>query len=183
MTNNGNCPQIEIAMASWTITDCMGHTAVCSQTVTVVDTNPPTILNCSNIIETTCTSNVQVTWTVSAWDGCGGSNVTVTSTPPSGSFFNADTTNTVTNTAVDLCDNITNTCFFTVAVTRPVLGPISCARTGFNITLTWASGILQSCTNLLPPAPWVDVPGAMPPSFTTNVGLQQQYFRLRCDSP
>jgi hypothetical protein len=146
--------------------------------------NPVTI-NCpSNIIGTTCTSNLQVSWTnVSASSSCSGTNVTVTSTPPSGSFFNADTTNTVIVTASDLCGN-TNTCSFTVAVTRPVLGPITYTRTATTFTLNWANGILQSCTNLMKPSTnWVDVPGANPPSFTTNFSGVEEFFRLRCESP
>jgi hypothetical protein len=171
------CPPV--ATASWTITDCLSQSAVCTQNVTMIDAVPPILVCPTNIIATTCTSNVQVPWTVSATDGCGGTNVTVASVPPSPGTFNADTTNTVIVTAVDLCDNITNTCSFTVAVTRPVLGPI----TYTTVTLIFANGILQSCTNLNPPAIWVDVPGASPPSYTTNFSSVDEYFRLRCESP
>ena len=176
---NGDCPQI--ATESWIITDCLGHSVVCTQNVTILDTTPPTMLCPGNIITNICTSNVQVTWTAFAW-ACNSTNIPVTSTPPSGSFFNADTTNTVTNTAVDLCGN-TNTCFFTIAVTRPVLGPLTYTRAATTVTLIYANGILQSCTNLNPPAVWVDVPGASPPSFTTNFTSLEQFFRLRCESP
>jgi len=170
-----------IATGSWTITDCLGHNAVCTQNVTIMNTTPPTITCPSNIVRTTCTSNVQVTWTVLA-SPCSGTNITVTSTPPSGSYFNANTTNTVTNTAVDGCGN-SNTCFFTVAVTRPVLGPISYVSTKTSVTLTWCcGGILQSSTNLVSPANWVDVPGASSP-WTVLFGDTMMYYRLRCQSP
>jgi hypothetical protein len=178
---NWVCPPI--ATATWTITDCNGNSAGCTQNVTMLDTVPPLLICYSNIVVTTCTSNVQVTWPFWAWDGCGGTNVSVWSTPPPGSFFNADTTTTVNVTAVDLCDNITNTCSFTVQVTRPGLGPITYTATRTTFTLTWANGILQSCTNLSSPAYWVDVPGATPPSFTTNFSGVDQFFRLRCESP
>ena len=178
---NGFCPMI--ATATWTITDCLGQTAVCTQNVTMIDAVRPLLICSSNITVTTCTSNAQAFWTVWSWDGCGGTNVTVTCNPTNGSFFNADTTNTVNVTSVDLCDNITNTCSFTVAVVRPVLGPITYTiGVGPSFTLHWANGILQSCTNLSP-ANWVDVPGASPPSFTTNFGRLEEFFRLRCQSP
>ncbi len=178
------CPPI--ATATWTITDCLGQSAVCSQTVTMIDAVPPILICSSNITVTTCTSNAQAFWTVWSWDGCGGKNVTVTCNPTNGSLFNADTTNTVNVTSVDLCDNITNTCSFTVAVVRPVLGPISYTYNPLDIphhcTLIWANGILQSCTNLTSPATWVDVPGATSPS-TVNFGSALMFYRLRCESP
>jgi len=83
--------------------------ASCSFTVTVNDTQPPTI---------TCPANVvspapgPVAFSPTASDNCPG--VKTTCTPPSGSTFNAGTTN-VTCTATDTAGN-TATCGFTVTV-------------------------------------------------------------------
>jgi len=89
--------------------------AACSFTVTVNDTEPPSI-NCpANIVTNTspgtCVAS-NVTWTVMASDNC--SNVTVNSTPASGSTFPRGVT-TVVCTATDGSGN-TNTCSFTVTV-------------------------------------------------------------------
>ncbi|HXU35283.1 MAG TPA: HYR domain-containing protein [Blastocatellia bacterium] len=96
-------------------TDASGNTSAnCSFTVTVNDTENPTISCPANIVRSTdpgvCTA--VVTFVVTASDNCPG--VTVVSSPPSGSVFPKGTT-TVMNTATDASGN-TATCSFTVTI-------------------------------------------------------------------
>jgi len=91
--------------------------ANCSFTVTVNDTQPPTITCPANIITTsnaTCPPSVSqvANFTTTASDNCPG--VVVVCNPPSGSSFPVGTT-TVTCTATDATGN-TATCSFTVSV-------------------------------------------------------------------
>jgi hypothetical protein len=105
---------------TWQVTDCCTNTATCSQTVTVVNTNPP-VINCpSNIVVVSCT-NVPVCYSVTATSACC-SNVTVVCTPPSCSSFAPGTVTTVNCVAKDCCGN-TATCSFTVTVQGCVTPP------------------------------------------------------------
>jgi hypothetical protein len=179
---SGTCPYVYTA--TWTIKDCVGTTTYCSQNVTLTNPPPPTVVCPSNIIASTCTSNIQVVWSASAFDCAGLTNgITVVSTPPSGTFFNADTTNTVHVSATDMCGN-SNSCTFTVAVIRPPRGILTIGLTSAtNITITWTNGaILQVSTNLASTNSWMDIPGANSP-FNTNVGMPDAFYRLRCDNP
>ncbi|MEK8180737.1 HYR domain-containing protein [Flavobacterium buctense] len=99
---------------TWTATDASGNTASCNQTVTVNDTEAPTI---------TCPANINVdmdpgscgavvTFAASASDNCG--TATISYSPASGSLFAVGTT-TVTATADDGHGN-TASCTFTVTV-------------------------------------------------------------------
>jgi hypothetical protein len=110
----GMCPQY--ITQTWQIIDACGDTNTCSQTVTVEDTLPP-LINCQNIVVsvTNCSSNVQVCYTPTANDPCSGSNLTVTCTPPSCSYFTPGTTTTVNCVATN-CNGLTNNCSFTVTV-------------------------------------------------------------------
>ncbi|MBI5857334.1 MAG: HYR domain-containing protein [Sphingobacteriales bacterium] len=92
--------------------------ASCSFTVTVNDTQPPTITCPSNII--VCGSQA-VSYSATASDNCPG--VTVSYSPASGSVFPVGTT-TVTATATDASGN-TATCTFTVTVNPiPTVNPV-----------------------------------------------------------
>ena len=180
VTNTPACPLV--VTRTWTATDCCTNTSTpCSQTVTVVDTNPPAIICPSNIVVFTCGTNAIVFWTITATDTC--SSVTVTSSPPSGTAFLPNTTNTVVATARDACGN-TNSCSFTVAVRRPVLGPVFIQYVVTNkVVLTWTNGILMVSTNVL--GPYVDVPGATSPYTNTTLPMPptNRFYRLRCNSP
>jgi hypothetical protein len=136
----------------------------------------------SNIVVYICDTNpVVVTWPTNlVSDTC--SSVTVTSTPPSGTAFPPNTTNTVVVTAHDDCGN-TNRCSFTVAVRRPVLGPITVTTVPTNkVVLTWTIGILQTTTNLF--VPFADVPAATSPYTNSTVPPPvARFYRLRCTSP
>jgi HYR domain len=165
----------------WQATDCCSNTATCTQLVSVVDTTGPVITCPTNRVVKTCDTNVQVFWFMSAVDKCS-SSVTVTSAPPSGAYFLANTTNTVTVIAWDACSNFSS-CSFTVAVTRPILGSLSISLTNTNtlVVVQWTDGILQHCTNVL--GPYVDILGALPPTYTTPVTNDARFYRLRCLSP
>jgi hypothetical protein len=94
-----------------------GTGPTCSFTVTVNDTQPPTITCPANIFvaaQAHCppTTSRTVNFTVTASDNCPG--VTVVCSPASGSIFPVGTT-TVTCTATDTSNN-TATCSFTVTV-------------------------------------------------------------------
>jgi hypothetical protein len=134
-TNTSLSPCVTTATRQWQATDCCGNaSALCSQTVTIVDTTPPVI---------TCATNKTVqcgsAWSFdppTAIDGCCGTNVTITvlstltnnPTPCPG---------TITRTwrATDCCNN-SATCSQTVTnrdTTPPVL---TCAS---NITVAVGS--------------------------------------------
>ena len=118
---NGTCPQV--ITRTWRAVDACGNpgTNSCSQTVTVVDTTPPQLLGCLNL-STNAFPGLHgnyVTYAITAVDTCPGA-VTLTCTPPSGSFFPIGT-NLVLCTAVDACGN-TRSCEFTVTV-GPAVDP------------------------------------------------------------
>ncbi|MGA9768898.1 MAG: HYR domain-containing protein [Blastocatellia bacterium] len=97
-----------------TVNDAAGNPASCSFTVTINDTQAPTVTCPANIVTPAAMGQCSrvVTFTVTASDNCPG--VSVVSTPPSGSTFPKGTT-TVTSTATDASGN-TATCSFTVTV-------------------------------------------------------------------
>jgi hypothetical protein len=169
---NGVCPKI--AVRTWAAVDCCNNTNTCSQTVTIVDTTPP-VINCpTNIIVDTCDTNAYVTWSLSATDNCS-TNITIVSTPPSGTWFARGTTNNVHVVATDACGN-TNTCDFLVIVSRPTLA-LSYNFMGGTVTLTWSDGVLQQAPTIV--GPWTDVPLATSP-YTTSTSGSYRFFRLRC---
>ncbi|SPE50652.1 hypothetical protein SBV1_1190022 [Verrucomicrobia bacterium] len=172
-TTNGLCPQA--ITRTWVAIDCCQNRAVCSQTVTVVDTNPPSIDCPTNLVVQTCATNTTVTWTVNASDPCG-YPVTVVCTPPSGSTFTNPSTNNVHCVATDPCGN-TNTCDFTVTVEAPVLD-LSINRNANTITLTWSGGgTLEEASNIL--GPWTTIPLATSP-WTVTISNPQEFYRLVC---
>jgi len=157
----------------WGATNCCGLTGTCTQTVTVVDTTPPTILGCSNILVYTCCTNLAVPWNVTATDNCG--SVTVSCSPPLGTYFASGTTNWVSVVAEDACGN-TNTCGFLVTVLKTQL---TVSITGTNtITLSWpGDGVLQKADDLR--GGWTDVLSASSP-YPAIISAQQRFYRLRC---
>jgi uncharacterized repeat protein (TIGR01451 family) len=108
-----------------TAIDAAGNRSTCSFTVTVTDTERPTIVCPTNItlVAATGQCGAVVNYaTPTATDNCPG--VTVTCSPPSGSFFPVGTT-TVTCTASDASGN-SATCSFTVTVTDTEKPTIAC---------------------------------------------------------
>ena len=107
-----------------TVSDSSGNSSSCSFTVTVNDTQPPTIGCPGNIVTTTSPGQCSrvVTYSTTANDNCPG--VTVNCSPSSGSSFNKGTT-TVTCTATDTSGN-TASCSFTVTVNDNENPTITC---------------------------------------------------------
>ena len=116
--------------------DASGNVSLCSFTVKVVDTQYPVIVCPSDLVLTAdpgrC-SRSNVTFTVSATDNCGVTNL-VTS-PASGSLFPVGVT-TVTSKASDANGNV-SLCSFTVTVTDPQDPVITCPS---NLVLTADAG-------------------------------------------
>jgi len=122
-TSSGTCGTITCTppsgsffpVGTTTVTCTASGGPSCTFTVTVNDTQPPTITCSCNLTAVTPTPNdpcVVVNFTTTASDNCPG--VTVVCNPPSGSCFPLGTT-TVTCTATDASGN-TATCSFTVTV-------------------------------------------------------------------
>jgi hypothetical protein len=184
-------PCLKSITRNYYISDCIGFIGVCSQTVTVEDTNPPVFtLFPTNLVGFTCDTNLAFTWSVTATDTC--SSVTVTSAPPSGTSFPDLSTNTVLVTAIDACGNATNKSF-TVAVVRPALSLLyinyylsTNHPATNNYVVTWTNGILQvstatnlsNTTNVM--GPYVDVPSATSP-YTNTANVPARFYRLRCN--
>jgi hypothetical protein len=164
--------------ATWEAIDCCSNISTCTERVYVVDTTPPDITCPTNMTVKTCGTNVQVFWSVSAADKCG--TASTSSTPPSGTFFPANSTNTVVCQAWDQCGN-TNMCQFTVAVVRPVLGAITITYASGFITIHWTDGILQQANNVV--GPYSDVLGASPPTYSVAATNAAAFYRVRCLSP
>jgi uncharacterized repeat protein (TIGR03803 family) len=120
-TTNGSCPQL--VTRTWQATDCCGNPTNCSQTVTIVDTTPPTI-SCAGDKTVEC-GTAWVFDPPSVSDICSGTNITL-------SIINLVTNGfcpsliTVTWQATDLCGNI-NTCTQTVTVVDTTPPVLTCA--------------------------------------------------------
>jgi len=128
---NGFCPQS--ITRTWLASDACGNSAQCSQTVTVVDTTPPVITGCRDILTNSLASNNGnfVTYPLpGATDNCDGP-LTVTCDLPSGSFFRVGQT-PVHCVVTDGCGN-TNSCSFIVTVrgvcVEIISEQFSCAET------------------------------------------------------
>lgn len=103
-----------------TATDSLGNTTSCSFPVTVVkDVTAPVITCPANITIATCSNKVPAYYKATAKDDCS-PTVTISCVPPSGSQFNAGTTNIVTCTATDACGNHSS-CSFAVIIINNLL--------------------------------------------------------------
>ncbi len=122
-----------------------------------VDTSLP-VINCPGDIVTNSCTKVQVFFTVSASNTYGGT-LTAFANPPSGSFFDPNTTTTVNCTTTNACGRI-STCSFTVKVICPVIQITQSGSSTF--TLSWQAGQgskLQAQTNGLNPNNWTTITG------------------------
>ena len=138
-TANDNCPGVGAAVCSplsgstfskgittvtCAVSDASGNIARCTFTVTVSDTQPPTITCPANVTQSTdpnqCSAVVH--YNTTATDNCG--VATLACTPASGSTFPKGTT-TVTCTATDTSNN-TASCSFTVTVNDTQPPSITC---------------------------------------------------------
>jgi len=153
-----------------TATDEAGNATPGSFTVTVNDTERPTLTVPANIVTSADAGQCSavVNFTVSAADNCG--SVTVVSTPPSGSFFPKGTT-TVTVTATDEAGNATPGSF-TVTVKDTEAPVIHCPA---NILLPCSADPLlpatfvATATDNCDPAPAVTY--SIPPGSGFHVGV------------
>jgi len=158
VTNSGPCPLI--VTRTWTATDPCGNIATCSQTVTVVDTNRPSITICpTNIV--VCSSNgcgpmPNVTNLVQATDGSG---VHISQSIAPGTIL--CTNSIVTFTVTDDCGNETSlrrACdsWFNGSVDYELRS----ASDGFHILFATQSGFIYvvEYTDTLVPATWVPFP-------------------------
>ncbi len=138
---SGSFYPIGTTLHTYQVTDAFGQTASCSFTVTVNDTEAPTITGCP----TSFAACNPISWTPPAiTDNC---SVNVTASHAPGVFPNGTTT--VTYTATDPSGN-TSTCSFNVTVLLPSLAPTGITSNrafnniclGENITLTVQGGSL-----------------------------------------
>jgi len=127
-----------------TATDASGNTATCNFTVTVNDTQAPTVTCPENIVQSTdaglCSAVVNFTPTGS--DNC---SFGISANPASGSVFGVGTT-TVTATATDASGN-TATCNFTVTVNDTQAPSITCPE---NLTQNTDAGLCSAVVNFTP---------------------------------
>ncbi|PVX47419.1 HYR domain-containing protein [Flavobacterium sp. 103] len=118
---------IGITTVTWTATDAAGNTQNCTQTVTVSDTEKPTItcpINVNVVADAgLCTASAVALGTATATDNCstGAALVITNDAPPT---FNIGTT-TVTWTATDAAGN-TQSCTQSVTVTDTEKPTITC---------------------------------------------------------
>ncbi|MEK6287136.1 MAG: FG-GAP-like repeat-containing protein [Acidobacteriota bacterium] len=124
---------------TWIATDAAGNSAMCQQTVTVNDTQPPAITCPANINRNTDAGlcSAVVTYTATASDNCSGASVACN--PQSGSAFQKGTT-TVNCTATDTAGN-TAACSFTVTVVDNQAPQIICPP---NITVSTDAGVCSA---------------------------------------
>lgn len=115
---NGECAKDFTATRTWQAADQSGNTSTCSQSITVVDRQGPS-LTCpaANPIEFTNADGSAFSFSQTATDVCGRS-VGVVCVPPSGSTFPVGT-NTVRCTAADGSANVI-VCGFQVTVLGPL---------------------------------------------------------------
>ena len=139
LPSGSNFP-LGITTVHCTTSDSSNNTAICSFTVTVVDTTPPALVCSSNlVVECTGPNGAAAAFNVTATDNCD-PNVTVTCTPPSGSSF-ALGTNIVNCAATDHSGN-TNLCAFTVTVEDHTPAALTITQIGSQVKVCWP----QTCT-------------------------------------
>src|SRR5262249_1276492 len=130
-----------------TADDVAGNTAECLFTVTVADTEKPSVSCPANIVVPNdagvCTATVSYTFTDS--DNCPG--VTTSCTPASGSTFQTGTT-AVTCTAHDTAGNEA-TCSFTVTVNEAEAPTVTCPS---NVAVSTDAGQCLAIVTFAPTA-------------------------------
>ncbi|XP_063960800.1 mucin-17-like [Lytechinus pictus] len=121
--NSGSSFPIGTTIVTYTATDTLGNTGVCSFSINVIagtDSTRPTFINCPSAIEASVpfgSTGTTVTWTEPiALDNSG--SATVVASQTSGTFFSVGAT-TVVYTATDPSGNF-ETCSFVVTVSEPV---------------------------------------------------------------
>ena len=132
---NGGCPQA--ITRTWLFTDACGYSNLntCSQTVTVVNTNPPVFSDLTNL--TVACGRSWIFSTPTAHDPCGGTNIIVIPQTP---VTNGLCPQVITKTwiASNLCYGVTATATQTVTVVMTNLPVVNCP----------ANIVVESCTNV-----------------------------------
>ena len=168
-----------------TATDASGNSNSCAFTVTVVERTAPSN-TCPTNQAAICTGpdGALVFFAADSTDNCD-TGVTVTCTPPAGSFFPLGT-NAVTCIATDASGN-TNTCTFTITVENQIVPLLVIVQQGINAIIYWP----VSCTDYrleesasFSPASWVPaaaLPEAVGSQYkvTVPVGTENRFFRLK----
>lgn len=162
----------------FTATDAAGNTDVCTFTVTVNDTQDPTIFCPSNMVVGTdaglCTAVVNWNEPVGA-DNCPGQSTVRTVGPAPGVTLAAQSVTTVTYVVTDASSN-TATCSFTITVEDDVFPQISCPADqnitfpGCQYTLLdyYGNGSVTASDNCAPlPIVQTPAPGAIITEETT----------------
>jgi PKD repeat protein len=142
---------------TFVVTDASGNTNTCSFTVTIIDTQLPTITCPTNMVLSTSPGlcvRTNVTYAVTFGDNCPGALLMQTAGLPSGSTFPKGTT---TNTFVvtDASGN-TNTCSFTVTIVDTEPPSITCPS---NIVANAAVGAASVAVNYPAPIASDNCPG------------------------
>src|SRR5207249_10430691 len=137
--SSSNCPGQLVISRTYRATDQCGNSATCIQTITVNDTNPPSI-TCPSNLTASCASQVPVpnTNSVTTSDSCGGA-VTVTWQGDALSASNCPGQYAITRTyrATDSCGN-SATCSQTISVQDTNPPSISCPS---NLTVSCAGQV------------------------------------------
>jgi gliding motility-associated-like protein len=165
---------------TWTATDIAGNTSTCTETITVVDNQAPTMVNCASGLTLTigqysCGSNPN--WSApQATDNCGVVSLTQTSGPSSTAVL-AVGSYTVVYTALDAAGN-SATCSFTINVINSTAPIVVCPN---NITnqstnsnnCVWTSGTqvnpIQAMGNCISLTWSITNPGGSINTGTNNV--------------
>ena len=113
VSNVVSAPCVITYTRTWQATDCCSNTGTCSQTVTVVNTNPPMITCPTNTIVVALNSNCQLvipTIQVSATDNCASvCSLKYSQSPAAGTTNYSGNSALVTVTVTDPCGN-SNSC-------------------------------------------------------------------------
>ena len=140
---NGLCPKALVR--TWLFTDASGNTSMCSQTVTVVDTTPPTIICYPHtaVPLTNCQLVIPLI-KVAATDNCTpASRLVYTQSPAAGTIVSGRSQQ-VTVTVTDAC-GLSNSCEVTV-FGLPETGPVVVCPTNVVATNCLVPCVLSSVT-------------------------------------
>lgn len=167
---------VGITTITWTAIDTFGNSNSCTQTLEVLDFQPPSVLCPPPMTVLTDQGDCEplVTFVATAKDDC---PVAVLCEPPSGSRF-AQGTTTVTCSAIDASGHVSAPCAFTVTVQDDDAPQLSCPA-NITVTATSSSGavvtyppatVLDNCGPLTatctPPSNSTFPPGATPVTCT-----------------
>jgi len=176
---NAGCGSTFTATRTWAAVDPFTNTAMCSQTVMVVDRTPPTIVCPPDItVEAQRTNGAVVPFVVTATDTC--SAITLVVTPAAGSVFPIGVT-TVQATAVDACTNASQ-CSFTVTVLGAqgvksnVLAELIALRASTTLDESFAVKFdyaILHLQNSLNPAYWIDQTHLQPKGGNTALNEEK----------